>query len=82
MRLICLTISQESESRVALVLGEAKKGKRAEQFIPVITERSQRKQREYHDCLTWGEEQKKKQEELREKYDELELAEVCYVGLL
>jgi len=68
--------TMESESRVALVLGEAKKGKRAEQFIPVITERSQRKQREYHDCLTWGEEQKKKQEELREKYDELELAEV------
>lgn len=68
--------NMESESRVALVLGPKADSKRAEQFIPVITERSQRKQREYHDCLTWGEEQKKKQEELREKYDELELAEV------
>lgn len=70
----------EEESRIATVLapavGKVPSMQPPPAGTPVITERSMRKHREYHDCLTWGEEQKKKQEELREKFEELELAEV------
>lgn len=63
------------ESRVASVLGKIATIK-PQPHQPVITERSQRKHRNYHDCLSWGEEQKSKKEEVREKFEELQLAEV------
>jgi len=70
-------LAQDEKSRVVTILGKTSGETPAPQKgVPVITERSQRKHREYHDCLQWGEEQKKKQEELREKFDEMEMAEV------
>ena len=67
----------EEEARVATILGKANiEVHQPEPGIPVITERSQRKHREYHDCLSWGEEQTKKKEEMREKFEEMEMAEV------
>jgi len=68
---------EADKGRRAMVLGPGEAGDATPQeFAPVITEKSSRKHREYHDCLTWGEEQKKKKEETRERYEEQELAEV------
>jgi len=66
---------KEDGARAITIIGKPLQQK-VGQFQPVITERSQRKHREYHDFLAWGDEQKKKHEELREKFEELAMSEV------